>query len=163
MAWGVGDPDVANRPLVYSTIWLTPLSTTHRLPDGSKAVPVGTATAPEGNVMVTLGTGLGMPSWALVNSTTVPVFRFTVHKSPHGSKAMATGPYMSFVNLASGATSPLEFVLVDVHLPVFSATVVPMPLPAVPKIRASLGDDHAPRGERMYARRGRSFGRCYQR
>ena len=58
--------------------------------------------------MVTVGTGLGVPSWALVNSTRVPLFTLAAHKSPDGSKTTTKGPFMPLVKLASGATSPLE-------------------------------------------------------
>src|SRR5579872_4979413 len=73
---GAGEPEVVNCPAVYSTTWLAPLSTTHTSPDGSIARPVGRARAPEGNVMVTAGTGSGVVNWARVSSTTLPIFMF---------------------------------------------------------------------------------------
>ena len=61
-------------------------------------------------VMVTAGTGLGVPSSALVISTIVlslVLSTLAAHISPEGSKTTTKGPYMPWVKLASGATSPL--------------------------------------------------------
>src|SRR5207244_2211954 len=66
---GVGEPDVANCPFVYSKTRPTLFPTTQRLPPRSNAMPKGLASAPVADEMVTLGTGLAVASWARVSST----------------------------------------------------------------------------------------------
>ena len=115
---------------------------------------------PAGDEMVTAGTGLGVANWALVNSTRVLVFSLATHKSPDGSKTTTMGPYMPWVKLASGATSPLELGGYTSTSPLAST---PVPLGCAPEDRATLGDDDAPRCEGANAKRsGRGFGRCNQ-
>ena len=91
---GVGAPEAASWPGVYSTRVSPPSLVTHRSPPASKARPEGASRLPLLAEMVTAGVGAAVaPSWPGVYSTMVFAFPLPLatHRSPWASKASPVG------------------------------------------------------------------------
>jgi hypothetical protein len=85
---GIGLPEAASWPGVYSTRVLPDSLSAHRSPEPSKATLPGEARLVPFAEIVTAGAGVPeVASWLAVYSTRVLLSRFAIHRSPAASKA----------------------------------------------------------------------------